>query len=174
MAMPCLLRRAICVEWYCGTDCNATDRIRVGYAWTAWAAAMAMVCGGVVLRGWRLRLKIGVGSGGGVRVRVRGQDIASEPTLPWWPSLLLGGTGAATPDPQTEDSAAIFCTPHFHFRFHFHFITPPTVIIAAPPSTACCRLSFARTRTRSRAASRRAYRYLPIHSHPLAAVLIGR
>jgi hypothetical protein len=170
MAMPCLLRRAICVEWYCGTDCNATDRIRVGYAWTAWAAAMAMVCGGVVLRGWRLRLKIGVGSGGGVRVRVRGQDIASEPTLPWWPSLLLGGTGAATPDPQTEDSAAIFCTPHFHF--HFHFITPPTVIIAAPPSTACCRLSFARTRTRSRAA--RAYRYLPIHSHPLAAVLIGR
>jgi hypothetical protein len=54
MAMPCLLRRAIYVEWYCGTDCNASDRIRVGYAWTAWPAAMAMICGGVVLRGWRL------------------------------------------------------------------------------------------------------------------------
>jgi hypothetical protein len=98
-------------------------------------------------------------------VTVRGQDIASEPTLPWWPSLLLGGTGAATPDLQTEDSAAIFCTPHFRF----HFITPPTVIIAAPPSTVCCRLSFARTRTRSRAACRGlidTYLYIAILSPP--------
>jgi hypothetical protein len=99
-----------------------------------------------------------------VRARVRGQDIASEPTLPWWPSLLLGGTGA-TPDLQTEDSAAVFCTPHFPF------ITPTTVIIAAPPSTACLSpvvCAHPQSRRLPTGLS------IPIHSHPLAAVLIGR
>jgi hypothetical protein len=172
MAMPCLLRRAICVEWYCGTDCNATDRIGVGYAWTAWPAVMAMVCGGVVLRGRRLEVedwgrewRRGEGESERPRHCVRAMVAVAS----------AGGTGAATPDPQTEDSAAIFCTPHFHFHFHFHFITPPTVIIAARrllPAVAC-RLRAPAPHPQSRRLPR-AYRYLPIHSHPLAAVLIGR
>jgi hypothetical protein len=134
-----LLRRVICVEWYCGTDCNATDRIRVGYAWTAWPTALAVVCGGVVLRGRRLEVedwgrewRRGEGESERPRHCVRAMVAVAS----------AGGHRRHHPRPPDRGLCSNLLHPSFPFPFpfHFHSITPPTVITAARrllPAVAC-------------------------------------
>jgi hypothetical protein len=169
MAMPCLLRRAICVEWYCGTDCNATDRIRVGYAWTAWPAAMAMVCGGVVLRGWRLEIE------DWGREWRRGEGDSERPRHCVRADLVMvavasaGGHRRRHPRPPDRGLCSNLLHPSFSFPFHYSadgdYCGPAVYCLLSP--VVC-----AHPHPQSRRLPR-AYRYLPIHSHPLAAVLIG-